>query len=155
MLTAMRPRERRYSAIPLPAGSPGVDASVHAVIMHWPIINPLSRYRSLLLEKGRFRYGIQYWQTEANAAEGNPMLMLERGEKVELPRAIWLQGRPDPIHDYRDPETDFPGTEAERFASYYRQAGGDIELVYFERANRDANALFMTREFLRKTVGAS
>ena len=34
MLTAMRPRERRYSAIPLPPGSPSVDASVQAVIMH-------------------------------------------------------------------------------------------------------------------------
>ena len=155
MLAAMRPRERRYSAIPLPPGSPSVDASVQAVIMHWPIINPLSRYRALLLANRRFRFGIEYWETEANAAEGNPMLMLERGEKVELPRAIWLQGRPDPLHNYHDPDTDFPGTESERFASYYRRAGGDIELVYFERANRDANALFMTREFLRKAVGAS
>src|SRR5204863_8032639 len=95
MLAAMRPREPRYAAILLPEGSPRVDASVRAVVMHWPIINPLSRYRSLLLEKGRFRYGIEYWQIEANAAEGNPMLMLERGERVDLPRAIWIQGRSD------------------------------------------------------------
>src|SRR5437660_910394 len=107
MLAAMRPREPRYAAIPLPEESPRVDASVRAVVMHWPIINPLSRYRSLLLEKGRFRYGIGYWQTEANAAEGNPMLMLERGERVDLPR----------------------------FVSYYRRAGGDIELVYLEEAS--------------------
>ncbi len=154
MLAAMRPREPRYAAIALPAGSPRVDASVQAVIMHWPIINPLSRYRSLILGNRRFHYGIEYWQTEANAAEGNPMLMLERGERVDLPRAIWLQGRPDPLHDYHDPDTDFPGTESERFVSYYRRAGGDIELIYFERANRDVSALLMTREFLRKAVGA-
>src|SRR5215470_3642093 len=60
MLAAMRPRDARYAAIPLPDGSPRVDASVQAVVMHWPIINPLSRYRSLLLERGRFRYGIQF-----------------------------------------------------------------------------------------------
>jgi len=154
MLAAMRPREPRYAAIPLPEGSPRVDASVRAVVMHWPIINPLSRYRSLLLEKGRFRYGIGYWQTEANAAEGNPMLMLERGERVDLPRAIWIQGRSDTLHNYRDPETDFPGNEPERFVSYYRRAGGDIELVYLEQASSERNALWLTREFLRKAVGA-
>ena len=108
--------------------------------------------RFVIMERRLF--GIEYWKTEANAAEGNPMLMLERGEKVELPRAIWLQGRPDPLHDYHDPDTDFPGTESERFVSYYRRAGGDIELIYFERANRDVSALLMTREFLRKAVGA-
>jgi len=154
MLAAMRPREPRYAAIPLPEGSPRVDASVRAVVMHWPIINPLSRYRSLLLEKGRFRYGIEYWQTEANAAEGNPMLMLERGERVDLPRAIWIQSRSDTLHNYRDPETDFPGNEPERFVSYYRRAGGDIELVYLEEASSERNALWLTREFLRKAVGA-
>ena len=35
--------------------------------------------------------------------EGNPMLALERGEDVETPPAIWFQGRPDPVHEYRDP----------------------------------------------------
>jgi acetyl esterase len=78
MLAAMRPRDRRYASIPLPAGSPKGEASVDAVVMHWPIINPLSRYRSLLRDNRRFRFGIEYWQTEANAAEGNPMLILER-----------------------------------------------------------------------------
>jgi acetyl esterase/lipase len=154
MLAAMRPREPRYAAIPLPEGSPRVDASVQAVVMHWPIINPLSRYRSLLLEKGRFRYGVEYWQTEANAAEGNPMLMLERGERVDLPRAVWIQGRPDPLHDYRDPDSDFPGNEPERFVSAYRQAGGKIELVYFPKESGDTHALHLTRKFLRQTVGA-
>ena len=154
MLAAMRPRDARYAAIPLPEGSPRVDASVQAVVMHWPIINPLSRYRSLLLERGRFRYGIQYWQTEANAAEGNPLLMLERGERVELPRAILIQDPSDPLHNYREPETDFPGNESERFVSYYRRAGGEIELVYVDGVGGERNALALTRAFLRKAVGA-
>src|ERR1700675_3691533 len=42
---AMLPHDPRYAAIALPAGSPAHDASVRCVIMSWPVINPLSRYR--------------------------------------------------------------------------------------------------------------
>src|ERR1700749_264391 len=45
MLVAMRPHDPRYAAIPWPAGSPAQDASVRCVVMAWPVINPLSRYR--------------------------------------------------------------------------------------------------------------
>src|SRR6476620_6048345 len=51
MLVAMRPQDRRYAAIPLPAGAPAHDASVRCVIMSWPVINPLSRYRHAKREK--------------------------------------------------------------------------------------------------------
>jgi acetyl esterase len=44
MLIAMRPKDKRYGAIPLPGGAQQ-DASVACVIMSWPVINPLSRYR--------------------------------------------------------------------------------------------------------------
>src|SRR5258705_3582349 len=45
MLVAMRPHDPRYASIALPAGSPAHDASVRCVVMSWPVINPLSRYR--------------------------------------------------------------------------------------------------------------
>ena len=45
MLVAMRPHDPRYAAIPLPAGSPAHDATVRCVVMSWPVINPLGRYR--------------------------------------------------------------------------------------------------------------
>src|ERR1700679_1902249 len=45
MLVAMRPHDPRYAAIALPAGSPNVDASVPFVMLSWPVINPLGRYR--------------------------------------------------------------------------------------------------------------
>src|ERR1700689_669131 len=45
MLVAMRPRDPRYAAIALPAGAAAHDASVRCVVMSWPGINPLSRYR--------------------------------------------------------------------------------------------------------------
>ena len=73
-----------------------------------------------------------YWRNEDNMAEGNPMLALERGEKVQLPPAIWFQARGDDVHDYKDAESDFPGNEPQRFVANYRKAGGEIELDYIE-----------------------
>src|SRR5271166_1494435 len=71
-----------------------------------------------------------YWKTEAAMIEGNPMLLLERGEKVPTPPALWVQGRPDIVHDYHDDDSSFPGNEPERFVSNYRKADGDIDIVY-------------------------
>jgi len=147
MLAAMRPADPRYAAIPLAAS---VDASVAAVAMLWPVINPLSRYRHALRARDSAnppawvgnipdRHDL-YWKTEANMAEGNPMLALERGELVKTPPALWLQGRPDPVHDYRDPEAPIAGNEPERFAANYRRAGGEIEMLYMDQDARQTDA---------------
>ena len=152
MLAAMRPDDARYNAIPLPAGMPAQDASVAAVAMLWPVINPLSRYRHALRERASAnpapwqvnipeRHDI-YWKTEAAMAEGNPMLAMERGEAVRTPPALWLQGTPDVVHDYRDPEAPIPGNEPERFAANYRRIGGEIDLVYIDQAARQSSACF-------------
>lgn len=145
MLSAMRPADPRYAAIALPDGAAG-DASVKAVVMQWPVINPLSRYRNAvrLRDAGSTpawvgdipdRHDL-YWKTPAAMEEGNPMLILERGEQVALPPALWIQGTPDPTHDYRDPEGSFDGNEPQRFAHNYRQAGGSLELLYVDNATR-------------------
>ncbi len=141
MLVAMRPHDARYAAIPLPVGSHRHDASVRAVVLSWPVINPLSRYRhakrALASGGGDWAESIiprhdAYWRNEAAMAEGNPMLALERGEKVLTPPAIWFQGRGDLVHDYKDAESDFPGNEPQRFVADYRKAGGDIALEYID-----------------------
>jgi acetyl esterase/lipase len=140
MLVAMQPRDQRYAAIALPAGAGSHDASVRCVVMSWPVINPLSRYR---LAKRAVAAGEEwgksivprhdkYWVNEANMSEGNPLLALERGEKVQLPPAIWFQGRGDGVHDYKDPESDFPGNEPQRFCADYKKAGGEITLEYID-----------------------
>ena len=164
MLAAMRPWESRYAEIPSPDGAPVVDASVRAVAMLWPVINPLSRYR----HARRLRDGAEppawtrdiperhdtYWGGERAMAEGNPMLALERGESVETPPAFWLQGRPDQVHDYRDPDGGFDGNEPERFAANYRRAGGEIDLHYVDQAARnDAAALGELVAFLQRRLG--
>jgi acetyl esterase len=161
MLAGMRPADPRYAAIPLPSGSPAVDANVQGVIMLWPVVNPLSRYRNAIRRAAEpnppaFSIGMKekhdtYWKTEANMAEGNPTLILERGEKVVMPPAIWIQGRPDEVHDYHDPDSDFPGNEPERFVSNYRKAGGDIEITYFDNAQRNTEASHApVHDFLKK-----
>jgi len=160
MLAAMRPSDPRYSAIPSPDGAK-VDASVQCVAMQWPVINPLSRYRnaSALKKSGSppawvgdipSRHDL-YWKNEATMEEGNPMLILERGEKVPLVPALWIQGRPnDGPHDYRDPVGNLDVNEPERFVRNYRKAGGSIEMVDVAQGNRGAESNTPTLDFFRR-----
>ena len=150
MLAAMRPRDPRYAALGVEGGSATLDARVRCVGLLWPVINPLSRYRHAL----RLRDGANppdwsrsipdrhdvYWQTEDTMAEGNPLLALERGEAVETPPALWVQGRPDAMHDYRDPDSGSDLNEPERFVGLYRRAGGTIDLLEVEQATRSGPA---------------
>ena len=56
-------------------------------------------------------------------AEGNPQLILERGEPVERPPALIMQGTAD---DNLTPDM------AAKFAAAYTGAGGSISLYRFE-----------------------
>jgi acetyl esterase len=126
MLSAMRPRDPRYSAIPLET-APERDASLAYVMMGWPVIDPHARYlhakshgRTELLESHHRWFG-----DEDTMREANPQQMLERGEKVEMPPALIFQGADD---DVLAPRT------AERFVEAYAAAGGMIELALFPHA---------------------
>jgi acetyl esterase/lipase len=130
MLAAMRPADSRYAALPLPAGLPAVDARVQAVVLCWPVIDPLGRYQyAKALKAGGPPYPEvvdrvlpghdQYWVTEANMAEGNPVMALERGEHVETPPALYIQGDKDMAH---------PRPHLDRFVEHYRKAGGQVDL---------------------------
>jgi acetyl esterase len=144
MLSAMRPHDPRYASVPLA----GYDAAVQCVVMLWPVINPLSRYRYARRVRDAAKPPAwvgniperhdTYWKTEAAMAEGNPMLALERDERVETPPALWIQGRPDPVHDYRDADSSFAGNEPDRFVDNYRRAGGQIELTYVDQESRSS-----------------
>jgi acetyl esterase len=132
MLTAMRPKDPRYAAIGLLANAQ-VDASVQAVVLCWPVIDPLGRYRYAknLKEQGNHLKQAEewmechekYWADENEMAEGNPTLALERGEKVEMPPVLYLQGTADLAH---------PKPSREQFIASYRQAGGRVEAHLFE-----------------------
>jgi acetyl esterase len=164
MLAAMRPDDPRYAAIPLPEDlSPRDapwDATVRCVAMTWPVINPLSRYRHALRERASAtppswigdipeRHDT-YWRTEDAMAEGNPTVALERGETLRTPPALWVQPRPDPVHDYNDPDSDFDGNEPDRFAARYRARGGEIEIREISPADRATGSPHhMVAEFCR------
>ena len=131
MLLAMRPDDPRYAALPL-AGA--ADARVGCVVLCWPVIDPLARYRYAkgLRAKGQPYPEVvdrvlpchdDYWKTEDAMAEGNPVVALERGERVELPPALYLQGTRDVAH---------PRADLDRFVTQYRKAGGCVDLELFD-----------------------
>ena len=157
MLVAMRPNDPRYAAI---AGPAGVDATVRANVMQWPVINPISRY----LHARRLRDSANppawigniperhelYWKSEAAMAEGNPIAILEKGEKVVTPPALWIQGQPDQTHDYRDPTSPVELNEPLRFALNYRKAGGYIETLYIDNETKAVQSKEQTASFFKR-----
>jgi len=135
MLTAMRPNDARYAVLPLPGGQQ-FDAKVRCAVMCWPVIDPLGRYRyakeaqaatDAKLKKSADEWVVchdKYWGGgEAEMAEANPTQALVRGEKVELPPVIYIQGLADLAH---------PKPNREQFIAGYRKAGGRVELHTFE-----------------------
>ena len=131
MLAAMRPHDPRYAALPLSAGT-SLDATVRAVVLCWPVIDPLGRYhyarqnQSGPLKKQAdnwIQLHDRYWPDEAAMAEGNPTLALERGEQVPLPPVLYVQGAADVAH---------PAPHRDRFITSYRKAGGRVELHLFD-----------------------
>ena len=159
-LAAMRPKDPRYTEIPLESDS-DVDASVVCVALEWPVINPLSRYHHALRSLKNtntadwvgeiVEFHHTYWADEKTMEEGNPMLALERGEPVETPPTIWLQGKPDIVHDYHDLGSEQELNEPERFQQNYLNAGGELDIVHVPQENRSEPDAFeyLTKFFLK------
>ncbi len=124
MLSAMRPRH--YADIALPEAT-DVDGELAYTIMGWPVIDPLARYR-LAQERGNQelmgRHNA-YFGDEAGMEEAGPPQILLRGEPVELPPALLLQGAADEA---------LPQGMAEEFAELYSLSGGVIELAKYPGA---------------------
>jgi acetyl esterase len=125
LLAALKPDDPRYAALPL-AEAPGEDGRLPYIVLCWPISDPLARYR-MVREKGNTRLveaHDAYWGSEAEMEEGNPLLMLERGETAtKLPPVIVVQGTGD---DNVTPDM------ADRFAAAYRARGGQLDLHKFD-----------------------
>jgi acetyl esterase/lipase len=141
-LTGMRPKDSRYSSISLADNIPQYDASVKCVILCSPVIDPLGRYE---YAKGLKSIGAHpesvklwltshdaYWKTEEAMAEGSPARAIERGELVELPPVLYLNGTDDKAH---------PRPDLDRFVANYRKAGGEVELEIYQGQTEG----FMTR----------
>jgi acetyl esterase/lipase len=124
VLTALRPREPKYSALPLPNYAQ-LDASLKYVIAGWPVICPVYRFRYAkeFHREEHVKAHIDYWGTEEVMAEGSPQYLLDKDEQTELPPILMLLKANDSNH---------PLEMQERFIASYRQRGGLIEVHTFE-----------------------
>ena len=124
VLNGMRPRDPRYASLPL-AGGEDADASLRFMVCCWSVLDPYARYRwGIEINDERFIGPTEsYFGDEANMHEGNPQELLDRGEPVEVPPAIIIQGTND---------NNIPLFIPEKFETSYRAAGGHAEVEWFE-----------------------
>ncbi|MFO1161368.1 MAG: alpha/beta hydrolase [Reyranellaceae bacterium] len=125
-LLAMRPKDPRYTAIPL-ANAPEIDATVAYVAMRSPVSNTAARYENAERRKneGMIKNNKVFFAPWETIHESNPQEILERGEKVTLVPFLIMQGALD---DNVLPEMQ------EKFAQTYRAAGGVCEYRLFENS---------------------
>ena len=96
LLSAMRPFDSRYTALPL-AGTNGVDGTLAYAISCWGVLDPLGRYRMAEANgnKDLMANHERYFLTVDAMQESNIIHILQSGEKVELPPALLIQGTAD------------------------------------------------------------
>ena len=122
-LSGMRPKDARYAALSLPERE-DVDASLRYMLCCWPVLDPHARYL-WAREIGDDRLigpTESYFREHASLHEGNPQQALDRGEAVELPPAIIIQGTND---------DNVPLFIPQKFDATYLAAGGEIERELF------------------------
>jgi acetyl esterase len=123
LLSVLRPNDPRY-ADAAAGGLKQADASVSYFVACWPISDPLARYR-MAVEKNNERLIQAHKDTFGNEAamtEGNPYLVLERGENGTLPPLLVLQGTKD---------NNVTPDMAEKFVASWRKRGGKAMLEMF------------------------
>lgn len=153
LLSALRPFDERYASLSL--GEPPrlpvpVDATLPFVVACWPVVDPARRLR---MARARGRDDLvdahaAYWPDEQAMLEGNPQLILERGEAVELPALLVVQGTAD---------SNVPHDMAERFIAAYRLCGGEATLRryagqphgFIAKRARSAQSLRALREIVQ------
>lgn len=124
MMTALRPTDPRYAAIPM-TEAPEVDASLAYVVGCWAILDPHARYL-FAQETGReelVKRTENYFRTADAMLEGNPRMIVERREPATLPPTLIIQGTED---------TNVTPALQKHFQETYRAAGGECELHVFE-----------------------
>lgn len=121
LLAAMRPERGEYTA-DLPDELRNFSAALDWVVTCSGVLDPLARYR--MAQQAGYADIIachdKYFGNEANMREGNPPMLLERGERVELPPLLMFQGGADPR---------LPPDTATRVAELYRAAGGEADAL--------------------------
>jgi acetyl esterase/lipase len=122
-LCAMRPRDPYFSVHAL-AEAQELDAALNYVATRSPVSDPYARYlnaeklgRAEMLQNSKTYFNP--WDT---IHDGNPQEILDRGEQVNLPPLLIMQGELD---DNVQP------TVQEKFVTSYRAAGGECQYEVF------------------------
>jgi acetyl esterase len=128
-LLAMRPRDPRYNAIPLPE-VPNVDATIAYVAMRSPVSDPFARFKNAETLKrepmvNNHRLFFIPWES---IHESNPQEILERHEPVTLVPLLIMQGALD--------DNVRPAVQ-EKFARTYTAAGGNVQFHVFEDSEHE------------------
>jgi acetyl esterase len=128
-LLGMRPRDPRYTEIPLPE-APDVEATVAYIATRAPISDPYARYQNAerLKRDSMIQANKTFFNPWDTIYEANPQRMLERREKVTLVPLLIMQGALD--------DNVLPSVQ-EKFAAAYRAAGGECELQVFEGSEHE------------------
>jgi acetyl esterase len=123
-LIALKPRDPKYAAIPLPE-APQLDVAIRYLATRSPISNTVARYKQA--EKMKRDHMIKnnknYWVPWETIEEGNPQYILDRSDHGKLPPLLVMQGALD---DNVLPELQ------EEFVASWRAAGADAHLEVFE-----------------------
>lgn len=124
LLSALRPNDRRYRALPLD-GDAAYSAELSSLVLCWPVVDPVDRYA---MAKARavadmLRTQEAYFGNTTAMDEADPLRLLERGESVDLPPTLVVDGTSD---DRLTPDG------LGRFVSAYGRAGGTIRRMQFE-----------------------
>lgn len=133
VLTAIKPHDPRYAALPLEDGD-GIDAEAFCIVTLWPVICPATRFRENMERQksgdqayaGRVGGGLdqmKYWLNEDAMEDGSPMLALERGDAVSMPPVLYVQAYCDNLH---------PRHCMDRFCASYNKRGGSAEPLMIE-----------------------
>jgi acetyl esterase/lipase len=155
-LLAMRPRDPRYNAIPLPE-APKADASVAYVAMRSPISNTFARYQNAekLKRTAMVTNNTTFFVPWETIHESNPQEILDRHETIAKVPFLIMQGALD--------DNVLPAVQ-ERFAQSYKDAGGDIQYQLFEGCEHEwvaqpgpqtDRARELVKAFISRQVNAS
>jgi acetyl esterase len=128
-LLGMKPNDPVYNAHAL-AGAPGINSRVAYIATRSPISDPFARFKQA--EKMKRDHMIKNsttffipWETIHQA---NPQEILDRGEKVELPPMLIMQGGLD--------DNVIPVIQ-EKFSASYRKAGGHCQYELYEGSSHE------------------
>lgn len=129
LLSAMRFDDPRYCALEpgTAALAPVHDARMAFVITCSGVLDPLGRYRMAESSKSMAILSCHraYFGDEKTMEESSPLLILGRGEKTALPKALFFQGKADPR---------LPSDTAENMAKAWKSAGGNATAIVYEGA---------------------